>query len=72
MKTRNICYSLFAITTLAALITTNALADKYKANNTTVLNQAASWTNNAVPDGTEFGVWSSIVTDPTTNSLVAT
>lgn len=71
MKTKLLQQSLltFAACLFAA---TNAFADKYKAGNTNLLNQAASWTNNAVPTSTEFGVWSSIVTAPnTTNTLGA-
>jgi autotransporter-associated beta strand protein len=63
-------YRILTVVALAALAATNALADKYKANNTIPLNQATSWTNNAVPTSTEFGVWDTTVTTPnTTNSL---
>jgi autotransporter-associated beta strand protein len=73
MKTISIRPSvLLTVLALVALAAPNALADKYKASNTIPLNQAASWTNNAVPTSSEFGVWSSIVTAPnTTNSLGA-
>ena len=69
MKTSCLYQPILTVVVLAALATPNALADKYKANIILPLNQAASWTNNAVPEGTEFGVWSSIVTGPMTNEL---
>ena len=43
--------------------------DKYKADNSLPLNQAASWTNSAVPGPVEFGVWDATVTGPMTNDL---
>ena len=68
----NLRWSILTVIALAALATTNALADKYKANNIFWLNQASSWTNNAVPTSTEFGVWDATVTAPnTTNTLGA-
>ncbi len=46
--------------------------DKYKANNALTLNQAGSWTNNAVPGPGDVAIWSSIVAAPnTTNDLGA-
>ena len=72
MKTWNCARSILVITLFTTLVAPKALADKYKTNNIIFLNQAASWTNNAVPDGTEFGVWNAIVTAPnTTNTLGA-
>jgi autotransporter-associated beta strand protein len=64
-------YSILTVVACAALAATNAWADKYKAYNTIPLNQAASWVENAVPTGTEFGVWGSAVTGSLANSLGA-
>jgi len=61
MKKINLRYNLLTACVLVMLAATNALADKYKANNTTPLDQPASWTGNATPDGTEFGVWDATV-----------
>ena len=58
---RALSYSLSAFAALAALAATHALADKIKANNSAPLNDPSSWTANAVPDGTEFGVWDATV-----------
>jgi autotransporter-associated beta strand protein len=68
---RNVTHLLLTLITLVALSATEALADKYKANNTVPLNQSASWTNNAVPTSTEFGVWDATVTAANTVSLGA-
>ena len=61
MKKTNLRYNLLTACVLVMLAATHALADKYKANNTTPLDQPASWTGNATPDGTEFGVWDATV-----------
>ena len=72
MKTTNIRCSILTVVVLAVLAATNAFADKYKANNNTVLMLAASWTNNALPGSSEYGVWDATVAAPnTTNSLGA-
>lgn len=71
MKTKNFFPAILTVVILAALAAPNAFADKYKAGNTNILLLASSWTNNAVPTATEFGVWSSIVTGPMTNTLGA-
>ena len=72
MKSGNLVHSLLAIATLITLTTTTARADKYKADNANPLNQAASWTNNAVPDETESAVWdSTVAAENTTTTLGA-
>ena len=62
-------------TTLYTVISVTAgtpAGEEYKADNSLPLNQAASWTNNAVPTGTEFGVWdATVAAENTTNSLGA-
>jgi autotransporter-associated beta strand protein len=64
-------YYLLTVLAIAALAAPYAWADKYKADNTVPLNQAASWVENAVPNSSEFGVWDSTVTAPMTSSLGA-
>jgi autotransporter-associated beta strand protein len=71
MKTNNPKLSLFSMLAICLLVAAQAQADKWKADNGFPLNQAASWTNNAVPTSTEYGVWSSIIAGPMTNSLGA-
>ena len=65
-------WSILIALALTVLPATDSLADKVKANNTIPLNEAASWTNNAVPTNTEFGVWNATVAaENTTNALGA-
>lgn len=72
MKTTKSRYLTRAIGILTAFLAANAVADKYKANNTLFLNQPASWTSNAVPGSSEFGVWDATVAAlNTTNALGA-
>jgi uncharacterized repeat protein (TIGR03803 family) len=71
MKTNVRINRRLTVATLVLLAVSTASADKWKANNTVPLNQPTSWTNNAVPTGSEFAVWDSTVTGPLTNSLGA-
>ncbi len=44
-------------------------ADFTKANNTDNLNLSSSWTNNAVPGGSDIAIWDSTVTGANTSSI---
>lgn len=44
-------------------------ADFYKANNADNLNLSSSWTNNAVPGGSDIAIWDSTVTGANTSSI---
>jgi autotransporter-associated beta strand protein len=67
-----LAWDMVGLTVNGTLAVVSAAGDKYKANNTTALNQQASWTNHVVPGSTNYGIWTATVTAPnTTNSLGA-
>ena len=63
-------YLILTAIALAVFAATNALADKYKANNTVPLNRPRVGPTTPCPPAAEFAVWDSTVTAAnTTNSL---
>ncbi len=65
-------YNPLYIAGLAAVLTTTThAADRVKANNTSNLNLAASWVDNAVPGSGDVAVWNNTVTGTQTVALGA-